>query len=131
MDISYLKQKRILLVDDEPELLDMVVSILKEYDFENIQTAQTAKEAVSVAKEYSPELAILDVMLPDGDDFSLMKILKEQKDYPILFLTAKGEDEDKLEGLGLGADKKTVTPAALATQTALEQAGKLSDFGNI
>ncbi|MBG9981936.1 response regulator [Aerococcaceae bacterium DSM 111020] len=101
MDISYLKQKRILLVDDEPELLDMVASILKEYDFENIQTAQKAKEAVSVAKEYSPELAILDVMLPDGDDFSLMKILKEQKDYPILFLTAKGEDENKLEGLGL------------------------------
>lgn len=107
LDISYLKQKRILLVDDEPELLDMVVSILKEYDFEDIQTAQTVGEAVSVAEEYSPEFAILDVMLPDGDGFSLMKILKEQKDYPILFLTAKGEDEDKLEGLGLGADDYT------------------------
>ena len=75
LDISYLKQKRILLVDDEPELLDMVVSILKEYDFEDIQTAQTVGEAVSVAEEYSPEFAILDVMLPDGDGFSLMKIL--------------------------------------------------------
>lgn len=110
LDISYLKQKRILLVDDEPELLDMVVSILKEYDFEDIQTAQTVGEAVSVAEEYSPEFAILDVMLPDGDGFSLMKILKEQKDYPILFLTAKGEDEDKLEGLGLGADDYIVKP---------------------
>ena len=110
MNISYLKQKRILLVDDEPELLDMVVSILKEYDFEDIQTAQTVGEAVSVAEEYSPEFAIQDVMLPDGDGFSFMKILKEQKDSPILFLTAKGEDEDKLEGLGLGADDYIVKP---------------------
>lgn len=73
MSIEYLKKKRILLVDDEPKLLDMVVSILKENGFEYIYTAQKVEEAVVVAEEYLPELAILDVMLPDGDGFSLMK----------------------------------------------------------
>ena len=90
MSIEYLKKKRILLVDDEPKLLDMVVSILKENGFEYIYTAQKVEEAVVVAEEYLPELAILDVMLPDGDGFSLMKRLRKKGNYPILFLTARG-----------------------------------------
>jgi len=110
MDINYLKQKRILLVDDEPELLDMVVSILREEGFENIRTAKNVTKALAMAEVYSPELAILDVMLPDGDGFSLMEKLKTKADYPILFLTARGEDEDKLKGLGLGADDYIVKP---------------------
>lgn len=57
-----------------------------------------------------PELAILDVMLPDGDGFDLMIRLKEKGDYPILFLTARGEDEDKFRGFGLGADDYIVKP---------------------
>lgn len=57
-----------------------------------------------------PELAILDVMLPDGDGFSLMKALKDRADYPVLFLTARGEDEDKFRGFGLGADDYVVKP---------------------
>lgn len=110
MNLNYLKQKRILLVDDEPELLEMVISILREDGFENIRTAKNVEEAVATAAEYSPELAILDVMLPDGDGFSLMEKLKTKADYPILFLTARGEDQDKLKGLGLGADDYIVKP---------------------
>lgn len=110
MDVDYLKQKRILLVDDEQALLDMVVSILREDGFGNIRTAGTVKEAVNLAERFSPELAILDVMLPDGNGFDLMARLRETGDYPILFLTARGEDEDKFRGLGLGADDYMVKP---------------------
>lgn len=110
MKSNYLKQKRILLVDDEPQLLDMVVSILREKGFKNIRTAKNVKQAIATAEEYSPELAILDVMLPDGDGFYLIEKLKTIADYPILFLTARGEDEDKLKGLGLGADDYIVKP---------------------
>ena len=67
MEFEYLKRKRILLVDDEPELLDMVVSILNEDGFVNIKTAGNVRDAVKIAESYCPELAILDVMLPDGD----------------------------------------------------------------
>lgn len=110
MASDYIKKKRILLVDDEPELLDMVVCILKEDGYGNTRTAQSVKEALKAADEFAPELAVLDVMLPDGDGFTLMKKLKEKEDYPMLFLTARGEDEDKFRGFGLGADDYMVKP---------------------
>ena len=92
MDFDYLKQKRILLVDDEQELLDMVSSIFTNEGFCNVKTAKTVKEALCIAETFQPELAILDVMLPDGNGFDLMKQLKNKSDYPVLFLTARGED---------------------------------------
>ena len=107
---NYIKKKQILLVDDEPELLDMVASILREDGYENIRTAGTVEEALREAGESAPELAILDVMLPDGDGFGLMEKLREKGDYPVLFLTARGEDEDKFRGFGLGADDYIVKP---------------------
>lgn len=110
MDFSYLKSKRILLVDDEQELLDMVVSILKDDGYTNILTAKNKQEAIAIARQFSPELAILDVMLPDGNGFALMEELKKMGDYPILFLTARGEDEDKFKGFGVGADDYIVKP---------------------
>ena len=99
-----------MLVDDEPELLDMVASILREDGYENIRTAGTVEEALREAGESAPELAILDVMLPDGDGFGLMEKLREKGDYPVLFLTARGEYEDKFRGFGLGADDYIVKP---------------------
>lgn len=110
MNNDYLLSKRILLVDDEQELLDMVCSILDEYGFHNINTAKNVKEAIVETEKFHPELAILDVMLPDGSGFDLMEQLKQNGDYPILFLTARGEDDDKFCGFGLGADDYIVKP---------------------
>ncbi len=110
MSDQYLFSKRILLVDDEQELLDMVLSILTEYGFHNVKTAMSIKEALAKAEQSCPELAILDVMLPDGNGFDLMKQLKQNGDYPILFLTARGEDDDKFHGFDLGADDYIVKP---------------------
>ncbi len=110
MKFDYLKRKRILLVDDEQAILDMVLSILHEDGFQNIATAKTVKEAVELSEAYRPDLAILDVMLPDGSGFALMEVLKSKADYPVLFLTARGEDDDKFRGFGLGADDYMVKP---------------------
>lgn len=110
MKEDYLKKKKILLVDDEPELLEMVVSFLKEEGFEQVVTADTVEKAIEEAKLHPPDLAILDVMLPDGDGFSLMKELKQLGDFPTIFLTARGEDTDRLTGLALGADDYLVKP---------------------
>ncbi len=110
MEQSYLYNKRILIVDDERELLDMVVAILKEARFTNIQVASTVTDAIIVAETFLPELAILDIMLPDGTGYDLMQKLKSNADYPCLFLTALGENEDKLKGLGIGADDYVVKP---------------------
>lgn len=110
MDLDYISGRRILIVDDEQELLDMVVSMLREGGFENLRTAGSVGDAVEAARDFSPELAILDVMLPDGSGFDLCERLKSSADYPVLFLTARGEDSDRLRGFGLGADDYMVKP---------------------
>lgn len=110
MNLEYLKNKRILLIDDEPGLQDMVASILQNEGFTQVRTAGSVREALTAAGTFRPELAILDVMLPDGDGFSLMEVLRKDGDYPVLFLTARGEEEDKFKGFGLGADDYMVKP---------------------
>ena len=104
MDNSFLHSKRLLLVDDEQELLKMVTDILKDAGFETVLTAMSVKGAMLTAKNDNPDLIVLDVMLPDGDGFSLMQQLRIFTNVPIIFLTAKDEAADKLSGLGLGAD---------------------------
>ena len=110
MDNSFLQNKKLLLVDDEPELLKMVTSILSDDGFKNIVTAGSVGEGVSAVQDEKPDLAILDVMLPDGDGFSLMQQIRTFSDVPVIFLTAKDEAADKLSGLGLGADDYIAKP---------------------
>ena len=98
-----IKDKIILLVDDEPAILQMCQSILKENGFENIITANTALNALEKMSA-KPDMAVLDVMLPDMDSFMLAKTIREQNLIPILFLTAKGEIDDKTRGFEAGAD---------------------------
>ena len=104
MDYDYLKYKKILIVDDEADLREMVTSILAQDGFKTIKTAGTVAEALKICRDWEPDLAILDVMLPDGDGFSLMQQLRTFTNVPVIFLTAKDETADKLSGLGLGAD---------------------------
>ena len=110
MEQSFLHTKKILLVDDEPELRKLVIDILSDDGFSNIIDAGTVQTGLIFAKQEKPDLAILDVMLPDGDGFSLMKKLRAFTNIPVIFLTAKDEAADKLAGLGLGADDYVVKP---------------------
>lgn len=110
MDFTCLHDKKLLLVDDAPELITMVKAILTDDGFEHIFIATSVQKGILVAKDKKPDLAILDVMLPDGDGFSLMEQLRGFTDIPIIFLTAKDEATDKLAGLGLGADDYIVKP---------------------
>ena len=109
-DFDYLKDKRILLVDDEPQLLEMIEGILREAGFTHIYTATNQTEALLLCNKTTPEIAILDVMLPDGDGFTLLKKIREIADFPILFLTAKDQPDDLFTGLGLGADDYMAKP---------------------
>ena len=110
MELSFLHTKKILLVDDEPELRKLVINILSDDGFSNIIDAGTVQTGLIYARQEKPDLAILDVMLPDGDGFSLMKKLRAFTNIPVIFLTAKDEASDKLAGLGLGADDYVVKP---------------------
>lgn len=105
-----IRNKKILLVDDEKELLKMTETALRDGGFFQIYTAESCAGAVSVLQTQQVALILLDVMLPDGNGFSFYEELRRHTQAPILFLTAKGEPEDRIHGLGLGADDYIVKP---------------------
>lgn len=100
---------RILVVDDEPALREMVREILTQAGYE-VCLAATCAQALEQQKHQRPDGILLDVMLPDGDGFTLLGQLRRQEDLPVLFLSARDEDEAKLRGLGLGADDYITKP---------------------
>ncbi len=101
---------RILLVDDETDILDMECVYLKKCGFSSLYTASNCDSAERAVKELKPHLIVLDVMLPDGNGFQLYRILRQMTQAPILFLSARDEDVDRLIGLGLGADDYITKP---------------------
>ena len=103
-------EARLLIVDDEPELRRMLVSILRGDGYADVHEAATAAEAMEKALRLRPDALILDVMLPDGDGFSLFRDLRTFTQAPVLFLSARDEDEARLRGLGLGADDYITKP---------------------
>lgn len=105
-----LKNKKILIVDDEPELLAMLSDILYKDGFYNVCTAKNCSDALKTAREQSVSLFLLDVNLPDGSGFSLFKDLQKISQAPVIFLTARGEADDRITGLGLGADDYIAKP---------------------
>lgn len=110
MNMNDIYDCRILIVDDEPELRKMVKDILQKAGFQRVITAATCKQARQMFSAEQPEGVILDVMLPDGDGFLLMREFRMTSPAPVLFLSARDEDEDRLLGLGLGADDYITKP---------------------
>ena len=101
---------KILVVDDNGELVNLIAAILREDGYQEVFTARSVMEGLELFKSGRPDMAILDIMLPDGDGFALFKRIREESEIPILFLSAKDEDEDRLFGLGLGADDYITKP---------------------
>lgn len=102
-------KKLILLVDDEPELRRMVASLLTGAGYEVAEAADCAQARAAMAAQ-RPDAVLLDVMLPDGDGFSLLPELRRFGDVPVLYLSARDEDAARLQGLGLGADDYITKP---------------------
>lgn len=105
-----LYEHKILLVDDEPALRRMVGGFLIKAGFQNVVYAGGCLEAEAVCHREAPHLILLDVMLPDGDGFSLFDRLHRETEIPVIFLSARDEDESRLRGLGLGADDYITKP---------------------
>lgn len=101
---------KILLVDDEKALREMVCGFLRRAGFSEVSMAGSCREAEELFSAVEPHLILLDVMLPDGDGFSLLRKLWRISEVPVIFLSARDEDESRLRGLGLGADDYITKP---------------------
>jgi two-component system OmpR family response regulator len=113
---------RVLIVDDEPNIRDLLATSLRFAGYE-IQTAANGAQAVAAVTESEPDIILLDVMLPDMNGFSVTKKLRSSGiQAPILFLTARDDVEDKITGLTVGGDDYLTKPFSLDEVVARIQA---------
>jgi len=101
--------KRILLVDDEPEILEICRDYLKAAAFD-VVTAKDGAQGLVAARREKPDLIVLDWMMPEMDGLDVCRAIRRESDVPIIMLTARVEETDKLIGLELGADDYITKP---------------------
>lgn len=99
----------ILLAEDDKDIRDLISLHLSTEDFE-VFFAEDGRKAIEIFENNSIDLAILDVMMPYFDGFEVLKHIRQDSEIPVIFLTARGDDTDKILGLGLGADDYMVKP---------------------
>ncbi|HEY5941307.1 MAG TPA: response regulator transcription factor [Solirubrobacterales bacterium] len=104
---------RILVVEDEESISEPFAEALRRANFEAVVTA-TAAGALELAESEQPDLVMLDLILPDGDGRDVCRELRRRSDVPIMMLTARGTELDKIVGLELGADDYVVKPFSAA-----------------
>lgn len=105
-----MNEASILLVDDEVSLLDIMETVLRKEGYANIDTVQTGEEAVSACESKKYDLIVLDVMLPGRSGIEICPFIRQTTDAPILFLTARTSDFDKLTGFAIGGDDYITKP---------------------
>jgi len=101
--------KRVLIAEDDREIVKVVRAYLERAGF-NVLTSYDGKEALFMAQQERPDLVILDLMLPEMDGLDVCRLLRRESDIPIIMLTARVEEVDKLVGLELGADDYITKP---------------------
>jgi two-component system response regulator RegX3 len=104
-----LGRRTILLVEDEESITEPLAAALSREGFD-AHAARTAAEALELAPRLAPDLVLLDVMLPDGSGFDVLRALRQDSRVPVVMLTARGDEADRIVGLELGADDYVVKP---------------------
>lgn len=101
---------KILLVDDEKDIVDLMEEVLRQDGFQNIQKAYTGMDALEICREFQPDVIVLDIMLPDIDGIEVCKKIREFSICSILFLSSRNDDIDKILGLSSGGDDYITKP---------------------
>ncbi len=109
MSDAVFRNKKILVVDDE-ERMARFIRLNLEHDGFQVIECYKGMQAVSLLREKMPDVVVLDVMLPDIDGFEVLQLIREVSSVPVIMLTAKGEEEDRVKGLELGADDYVTKP---------------------
>jgi len=109
MSESHFKGRRILVVDDEERMVRFIRLNL-EHDGFHVIEAYNGTQAINKIRSNLPDLVLLDIMMPDLDGFEVLKIIRNISSVPVIMLTAKGEEDDRVRGLELGADDYITKP---------------------
>ncbi|MBD2019634.1 response regulator transcription factor [Leptolyngbya sp. FACHB-36] len=126
--------RRLLLIDDDPNLILLVKDYLEFRGYE-VVTAENGREALEVLENDLPDMIICDVMMPEMDGYSLVKHVRENPRtswIPVLFLSAKGQSQDRVKGLNTGADVYMVKPfepeeLVAQVESSLKQAARIAE----
>ena len=105
-----MNQYKIMLVDDEPDILNLLEKALNIEGFYNITKIDNGISAVTTCREMEPDVMVLDVMLPDIDGYEVCKQIREFSHCPVLFLSSKNDELDKILGLAVGGDDYVTKP---------------------
>lgn len=141
--MNHIYSKKILVVDDDESIVHMVDVVLKKEGFTQVFRALNGTDAMRIAQEIRPDLIVLDIMLPDWDGYEVCRRIREFSMAPVIFLSAKTEETDKLVSFAVGGDEYLTKPfspkelvarirVALKRQVYYEdgsKAGKQYEFG--
>lgn len=103
-------EARILAVEDDPTLREVVCELIEREVFREVRGAETVADALTTFSTWHPDLLLIDIMLPDGNGFDLLRSIRQTSQVPAIILSARDEDEARLRGLGLGADDYVTKP---------------------
>src|SRR2546428_1256411 len=106
------KKTTIVTADDDPQLLRLIARNLQ-FEGYDVLTASDGKQALELIEKHAPDLALLDVMMPKMDGFTVCQQVREFSSIPIIIVTARGQDQDKVRGLDLGADDYLTKPFSI------------------
>ena len=134
---SHKDSKQLLLIDDDPNLILLVKDYL-EFRGYKVTTAENGREALEVLQQQTPDMIICDVMMPEMDGYTLVQQIRNNAStnwIPVLFLSAKGQSQDRVKGLNMGADVYMVKPfepeeLVAQVESSLKQANRLIQQSN-
>lgn len=105
-----LSKEKILIIDDEEDILKLLSMVLKKEGFENIYTAEDGVSGFELFRKINPDIILLDIMLPDEEGYEVCKKIRRISNVPILFISAKTEEIDRVLGFALGGDDYITKP---------------------
>ncbi|AFS78941.1 signal transduction response regulator [Gottschalkia acidurici 9a] len=129
MDNTFEKYK-ILIIDDEEDIVDILDTVLRRDGFSNIFISNNGIDGIELFKKVNPDIVLLDIMLPDISGYDVFNELRKYSQVPILFISAKTEEIDRLLGFAIGADDYITKPFS-AKEVAFRLKARLKAFDNV
>lgn len=121
---------KVLIIDDEQDIIDILDTVLKREGFKNIFIANNGTDGIELFKKVNPDIVLLDIMLPDISGYDVFNELRKYSQAPILFISAKAEEVDRLLGFAIGADDYITKPFS-AKEVAYRLKARLKAFDNV